>query len=36
VSIDVNRIPWRDVAEGNQALAEGGLETPRRSGPGTD
>jgi len=26
VSIDVNRIPWRDVAEGNQALAEGGLE----------
>jgi len=36
VSIDVNRIPWRDVAEGNQALAEGGLERQRRSRTGTD
>lgn len=25
VGIDVNRMPWRDVAEGNQALAQGGL-----------
>ena len=26
MGIDVNRMPWRDVAKGNQALAQSGLE----------